>query len=76
MNNLELALWYTSVVPVFREHKKENYEIKGHLSDLVREESVSVGDIRSWTKTSTTRGWRRGSEVKSTLLIERPRAHL
>ena len=51
MNNLELALWYTSVVPVFREHKKENYEIKGHLSDLVREESVSVGDIRSWTKT-------------------------
>ena len=28
-----------------------NYEIKRHLSHIVSENSVSVGDMRSWTKT-------------------------
>ena len=63
MNNLELALWYTPVVPVFRMDKKENYEIKGHLSHIVSENSVSVGDMRSWTKTPDSqklKTWVRG----------------
>ena len=41
----------------------ENYEIKGHLSHIVSENSVSVGDMRSWTKTPDSqklKTWVRG----------------